>query len=107
MVCVYVLGILQLRHNMWAAVATRKHTLQQVFILAGSGKDAEPKELMLRGTVEYGFKDGGKGRKEWGAYARFQVGGEGKELQMEEYQVYLVSRFDTLDCCRGSADGVW
>lgn len=70
---------------MWSAVAGRYHTPIKVFPF---GVNSE--EFMLYGTVEYTFKDEGKGRasKDWAARAKLtKVGGE---WRLAEYQVYLV-----------------
>ncbi len=56
--CIYLifrLEILQFRKGMWAAVASRQHTIFKIFPF-GSGSN----EVMLYGTVAYALKDGKK-----------------------------------------------
>lgn len=78
--------ILSLRHSMWAAVKARSHDPIKVFPFG-----ANSEEVMLYGTVEYVFKDEGKGKasKDWAARAKLRKVGE--VWKLAEYQVYLVS----------------
>ena len=69
---------------MWSKVSSRKHNPIKVFPF-GPGSD----EVMLYGTVEYGFKAGGSGALPWAARAHMVK--EGGDYKMSFYQVYLVS----------------
>ena len=88
-------GILSLRQNMWSAVSSRSHHPTKVFPFAPVSESEA--EVMLYGTVEYGFKEGGSDGKDWAARALLVnssseggVGGLGG-WRMKFYQVYLVS----------------
>ena len=74
---------------MWTAVQSRRHVVTHIFPSDLSGDGTSPQELMLRGTVKYGFKEGGEGGKEWGAYAKLVQASSGV-WKFAEYQVYLV-----------------
>ncbi|KAF2721193.1 hypothetical protein K431DRAFT_346493 [Polychaeton citri CBS 116435] len=77
--------ILQMRLAMWDKVSSRSHKPTRVF---PAGKDSE--EVMLHGTVDYGFKDGKTLEGvEWAARAVF--GEESGVRKMVFYQVYLDS----------------
>lgn len=87
-------GILSLRHQMWSAVSSRSHHPTKVFPFAPISESEA--EVMLYGTVEYGFKAGGGDSKDWAARAVLvKDGSEGERggWKMRLYQVYLVS------CC--------
>lgn len=68
---------------MWAAVASRDHTVFQVF---PSTKD--PKEFMLEGSVEYELKDGAKQMVDWAGHAKVEKPESG-QWQFSHYQVFL------------------
>ncbi|KAI4614449.1 hypothetical protein J4E83_007103 [Alternaria metachromatica] len=76
--------ILALRKSMWEKVSTRAHKPLQVFPF-GPKSD----EVMLYGTVKYGFKAGGESSKDWAARAHLVKEDDGK-VKMNFYQVYLV-----------------
>lgn len=72
---------------MWAAVATRKHSVSKIFPF-GSGSN----EFMLYGLVKYTAKTGQQSTKEWAGRAELVEDASG-ELKFKFYQVYLVSRW--------------
>ena len=68
---------------MWSAIASRSHNPNKIFPFGPHSN-----ELMIYGTVEYTFKEGGKAQKDWAARATMaQVDGEA--WKMSFYQVYL------------------
>ncbi|CAK7221605.1 hypothetical protein SCUCBS95973_004555 [Sporothrix curviconia] len=75
--------ILAIRHGLWAAVASRKHTVFKIFPF-GSGSN----EFMLYGHVKYTSKTGQDSEKEWAARAELADDANG-ELKFKFYQVYL------------------
>lgn len=76
--------ILSVRKGMWEKVSSRAHHPTKIFPF---GSDSD--EVMLYGSVDYGFKAGGKASKHWAAHARMvKVDGV---VKMSLYQVYLVS----------------
>ncbi|CAF9940339.1 MAG: hypothetical protein ALECFALPRED_008524 [Alectoria fallacina] len=86
-------GILSLRHKMWSAVSSRSHHPTKIFPFARVSESEA--EVMLYGTVEYGFKEGGRDGKDWAARALLvnsgsegEVGGLGG-WRLKFYQVYL------------------
>jgi hypothetical protein len=98
-------GILSLRQRMWTHISTRSHRALKLFPFIAadepSATSAE-REVMLYGTVRYGFKAGGGDEKDWAARAVLVMGGEGEGdekggedgrqgWRMRFYQVYLVS----------------
>lgn len=86
-------GILSLRQNMWSAVSSRSHHPTKIFPFAPVSESEA--EVMLYGTVEYGFKEGGSDGKDWAARALLvNSGSEGGVAglggwRMKFYQVYL------------------
>lgn len=86
-------GILSLRHKMWSAVSSRSHRPTKIFPFAPISESEA--EVMLYGTVEYGFKEGGSDGKDWAARALLVKDGSGGELgglggwRMRFYQVYM------------------
>ncbi|SMQ45661.1 unnamed protein product [Zymoseptoria tritici ST99CH_1A5] len=77
-------GIIKMRHAMWEKVAKRSHKPAQLYSF-GSGSD----DIMLFGTVDYTLKDGKGTTVDWAARAHFV--GDGDDLKMDFYQVYLDS----------------
>lgn len=75
---------------MWSAVASRKHTVHQVFPF---GNDAT--EVMMYGIVDLGLKAGGNMLSEWAAHAKLDFSGDKGRLSF--YQVYLVRFSATSD----------
>lgn len=83
--------ILSLRKSMWEKVTSRKHTPIKIFPF-GAWSD----EVMLYGTVEYKFKEGGEKVVDWGARAKLvkqkDENGTGEQkVKLVFYQVYMVS----------------
>ena len=76
--------ILSLRKAMWEKISSRAHKPLQIFPF---GPNAD--EVMLYGTVKYGFKAGGESSKDWAARAHLVKEADGK-VKMDFYQVYLV-----------------
>ena len=80
---------------MWEHIASRSHHPLKIFPFGKINEGAAEAEVMIYGTVEYGFKAGGSERKEWAArveLVREEAGGDGEgEWAMRFYQVYLVS----------------
>ena len=78
---------------MWELVSSRSHHPVKIFPFGEINESAAEAEVMLYGTVEYGFKAGGGERKEWAArveMVRGEADGKG-DWAMRLYQVYLVS----------------
>ncbi|KIW06278.1 uncharacterized protein PV09_02749 [Verruconis gallopava] len=75
--------ILALRRALWEKVNTRSHRPLKVFPF-GANSD----EVMIYGTVEYGFKDGRNGGLEWAAKGKLGVDETGKVV-WRDYQVYM------------------
>jgi len=76
--------IIAMRNAMWEKVSTRSHKPSKVFPF---GPNAE--EVMLFGTVEFTFKEGGGSAVDWAARAKLVQ--EGGKVKMGFYQVYMVS----------------
>lgn len=76
--------ILATRQGMWAAVASRKHSVAQIFAF-GAGS----LEFMLHGVVVYTAKTGQQSTKEWAARGQLAEDASG-QLKFKSYQVYLV-----------------
>ena len=76
--------ILSLRKGMWEKVSNRAHKPLKVFPFGPKAV-----EVMLYGTVKYGFKAGGESSKDWAARAHLVKEEDGK-VRMNFYQVYLV-----------------
>lgn len=82
-------GIRNFRETGWEKVATRKHICKGTFF-----NGAKPdKEIMLYGTVDYGFKDGTqKSGVQWAARMLLTHSIMDKEPpKIAFYQVYIVS----------------
>lgn len=77
-------GILAWRHEKWAPVAKRKHTIHGVF-----QQVERPNEYMLHGDVVYKMKDGTSGAAQWGGWMTFDEKAETPKLK--KYVVWLVS----------------
>jgi hypothetical protein len=77
-------AIIKMRHAMWEKVAKRSHKPAQLYSFGAGSND-----IMLFGTVDYTLKDGKGTTVDWAARAHFV--GEGDDLKMDVYQVYLVS----------------
>ena len=73
-----------MRKSMWEKVSSRAHHPTKIFPFG-----SESNEVMLHGTVDYGFKAGGKASKNWAARAHLVK--EDGVVKMSLYQVYLVS----------------
>jgi len=73
-----------MRNAMWEKVSTRSHKPSKIFPF---GPDAD--EVMLFGTVEFTFKEGGGSALDWAARAKLVR--EGGKVKMGFYQVYMVS----------------
>ncbi|PLB35681.1 uncharacterized protein BDW47DRAFT_109981 [Aspergillus candidus] len=74
--------ILTLRHNLWTHVASRKHSPTKVFF-------GGPRELMLYGTARFVLRADADKQEVEVPWAGRVVFGEGEELKMRFYQVYL------------------
>lgn len=71
---------------MWTAVASRRHTVYQIYPFGG-GSD----QFMLHGVVTLGLRTGATVDVEWAGRAEMaRPSGDGK-WRMKRYQVYLVS----------------
>lgn len=79
-----MIEILTLRHNLWTHVASRKHSPTKVFF-------GGPRELMLYGTARFVLRADADKQEVEVPWAGRVVFGEGEELKMRFYQVYLVS----------------
>jgi len=71
---------------MWTAITLRSHSPTKIFPFGPHST-----EVMLYGTVEFVFKEGGKASKDWAARAEL-VRTEGGGWKMGFYQVYLDTR---------------
>lgn len=69
---------------MWETITQRSHHLIQIFPFG-----ARCNQYMLHGTATLGFGNGGETTIDWAARAEMTHGSDG--LQMNYYQVYLVS----------------
>lgn len=74
---------------MWELISSRSHHPVKIFPFGEISDGSAEAEVMIHGTVDYGFKAGGRERKEWAARVEM-VRGEGG-WKMRLYQVYLVS----------------
>lgn len=80
-------GIQKFRETGWEKVATRKHTVLGTF----TNPERPEEEVMLYGTVDYGFKDGTKKEGvEWAGRMELAKDSEGV-LKLRYYEVYIVS----------------
>lgn len=70
---------------MWAAVASRKHTVPKIFPF-GSNTN----EFMLYGTVALGLKNGAESELEWAGRAQLVKSPTDGKWRMKFYQIYLV-----------------
>ena len=86
-------GIFALRHKMWESVSSRSHHLIKIFPFGKVNEAVAEAEVMMYGTVDYGFKAGGNERKEWAARAELvsEEGDGERNWAMRFYQVYVVS----------------
>lgn len=78
---------------MWESVSSRSHHLIKIFPFGEVNEAIGEAEVMIYGTVDYGFKAGGRERKEWAARAELvseEADGE-RNWAMRFYQVYVVS----------------
>ena len=94
---------------MWEVVSSRAHHPLKIFPFGRVTEVAAEAEVMIHGTVEYGFKAGGSERKEWAARAelvREEVDGE-RNWVMRFYQVYLVSVVFLCSLCDARGLGIW
>lgn len=82
--------ILEWRRKGWEHIATRKHTVYNVFSKA-QGDDG--KEYMLYGLVEYVKKDGDKAAASWGGRMVFDSSSlEKGDPKLAYYKVWIVSQ---------------
>jgi hypothetical protein len=81
--------IMQYREKGWAPIATRKHTVYNVFSKA-QGDDGH--EYMLYGRVDYEKKDSTKAGANWGGLMKFDKSSVEKgEPKLAFYHVWIVS----------------
>ena len=102
-------GILALRPKMWESVSSRSHHVLKIFPFGKVNEAVAEADVMIYGTVDYGFKAGGSERKEWAARAelvREEAGGEWN-WAMRIYQVYLVSVVFLCILCDARGLGIW
>lgn len=94
-------GFVRFREEGWEKVVSREHVVEGVYPKLqegseqGQGKaegEGEDFELMLRGTVDYGLKDGSKGRAEWAGHMVLKYLKEEGGYKLAFYQVWIVSR---------------
>lgn len=67
---------------MWSTIASRSHSPMKIFPFGPNST-----EVMIYGTVEYVFKEGGKAVKDWAARAELVKTEAGWKLGF--YQIYL------------------
>lgn len=87
-------GFVQFREEGWEKVHAREHVILDVYPKVkegGEAKEGEEYELMLRGTVDYEMKDGGKGKAEWAGHMVLQYLKEEGGYKLAFYQVWIVS----------------
>jgi prepilin-type processing-associated H-X9-DG protein len=78
----------------WEKVASREHVVLDVFPKEKEGNgDAE---LMLRGTVAYGMKDGSNGSADWAGHMKLRWLEDEGGYKLAFYQVWIVSRENRL-----------
>ncbi|KAJ9115947.1 hypothetical protein QFC22_005090 [Naganishia vaughanmartiniae] len=88
-------GFIQFREQGWEKVETREHVVLDVYPKRQDDGKEDEFELMLRGTVDYGLKDGGKGHAEWAGHMVLQYLKEQGGYKIAFYQVWIPS-FDYL-----------
>ncbi len=94
---------------MWESVSSRSHHPLKIFPFGRVNESAAEAEVMIHGTVDYGFKAGGSERKDWAARAEL-VGEEADgewDWAMKFYQVYLVSVVFLCISCGARGIGIW
>lgn len=69
---------------MWSAVTSRSHNPIKLFPFGPNNA-----EVMIYGTVEYVFREGGKAKKDWAARAVMAKAEDLGAWKMSLYQVYL------------------
>ncbi|KAJ9107642.1 hypothetical protein QFC21_001102 [Naganishia friedmannii] len=88
-------GFLQFREQGWEKVQSREHVVLDVYPKADAEGKGEQEggefELMLRGTVDYGLKDGGKGRAEWAGHMVLKYLEDEGGYKLAFYQVWIAS----------------
>ena len=89
-------GFIKFREQGWEKVSSRRHVVLDVFPRLGEGK--EECELMLRGTVEYGMNDGGKGAADWAGHMKLRYLEDEGGYKLAFYQVWIVSCVVTARC---------
>lgn len=78
----------ELNESTWENLSSRKHNILKGFALSSNPSD----EVMLHGYNEYVYTDKSTGRRDWASRIKFRQTGNG-EIQITEYQSYLVSFF--------------
>ncbi|KAI5449234.1 hypothetical protein NCC49_005213 [Naganishia albida] len=84
-------GYIQFREAGWAKVESREHVVLDVFPKKEKAGN-EDEELMLRGTVAYGMKDGSEGRAEWAGHMKLRYSKEEGGYKLAFYQVWITMR---------------
>lgn len=84
-------GFLSFREGGWEKVREREHVVLDVFARP-SAREGEDTELMIRGTVEYGMKDGSAGHADWAGFMKLRWLEEEGGYKLAFYQVWIVSR---------------
>lgn len=72
------------RVKRWEPVNWRRHDVLDAFV-----NPQDSKQIMIRGTVDYGNKDGTNPASRFGAWLRFVE--EGGQLRLQHYEVWSVS----------------
>lgn len=84
-------GFIQFREEGWDKVASREHVVLDVF--PKKGGERQDAELMLRGAVRYGMKDGSEGKADWAGHMKLQWLEDEGGYKLAFYQVWIVSYF--------------
>lgn len=84
-------GFIEFREKGWEKVAAREHVVLDVFPKTGAAAEGEDAELMVRGTVDYGMKDGSAGAADWAGYMKLRWMHDAGGYKLAFYQVWLVS----------------
>ena len=80
-------------HEKWEPLSSLSHHSLRIFPFGRVNEAGAEAEVMMHGTVEYGYKAGGSETKEWAIRAKLvkeEADGEWHWV-MRLYQVYLVS----------------
>ncbi|KAJ9094335.1 hypothetical protein QFC20_006903 [Naganishia adeliensis] len=87
-------GVLSFREGGWEKVREREHVVLDVFARPDA-REGEDTELMIRGTVEYGMKDGSAGHADWAGFMKLRWLEEEGGYKLAFYQVWILINQNT------------